>query len=313
VCLAHTVTVDCVRELVVLGSASSVPTRHRNHNGYFLRWDDEGLLFDPGEGTQRQCTLAGVSPADVSRVCVTHFHGDHCLGLPGMILRVANSGGRLPIPIHYPASGESWFGRLRFATIGQDEVPVDALPVTGDGMIEIHRATAWTLSAARLNHRVDAFGYRLAEHDGYRMVPDRLAALGVAGPDVGRLQRDGQVVVGGRTVALGEVSEPRRGQVFAFVMDTAWCDAAVELAAGADLLVCESTFLESDAELAARYGHLTARQAGRVASEAGARRLVLTHFSARYTDMQHFVDEAAREFQGDIVVADDLMRVAITR
>jgi ribonuclease Z len=101
--------------------------------------------------------------------------------------------------------------------------------------------------------------------------------------------------------------------VFAFVMDTAWCDAAVELAAGADLLVCESTFLESDAELAARYGHLTARQAGRVASEAGARRLVLTHFSARYTDMQHFVDEAAREFQGDIVVADDLMRVAITR
>lgn len=299
------------RELVVLGSASSVPTRHRNHNGYLLHWDREGILFDPGEGTQRQFTLAGVSAAHVTRLCVTHFHGDHCLGLPGMILRVANDGGRLPLPVHYPASGAEWFARLRYASIGQDEVPVDALPITGDGMVEVHADEEWTLVASRLRHRVDAYGYRLAERDGRRMLPDRLAAAGVAGPAIGELQRRGRIDVDGRTVLLDDVSEQRRGQVVAFVMDTAWCDQAIELAADADLLVCESTFLEPELALAERYGHLTASQAGRLAHEAGARTLLLTHFSARYTDPRAFADEAAREFTGRIVVAEDFLRVPV--
>jgi ribonuclease Z len=301
------------RELVVLGTASQAPTRHRNHNGYFLRWDAEGILFDPGEGTQRQFTFAGVSAGSITRICVTHFHGDHSLGVPGMIMRVANDGGRLPLRVHYPASGEEHFQRLRYATIGQELVGVEALPVavSGDGLVEIHRDAALTISATRLEHRVDAIGYRVAEPDGRRMLPDRLHAAGVGGPAVGQLQRDGRIDVDGRTVLLADVSEPRRGQVFAFVMDTAWCDRAVELAAGADLLVCESTFLEPEAALAARYGHLTARQAGRLAAEAGARRLVLTHFSARYDDPRAFADEASLEFQGDIVVAADLMRIGV--
>lgn len=299
------------RELVVLGSASALPTRHRNHNGYVLRWDDEGILFDPGEGTQRQCTFADVSPADVTRICVTHLHGDHCLGLPGMILRIANSNGRLPVRVSYPASGQAWFERLRSATIGQELVPVEPLPLDGDGLVVVADEPGFVLSAARLRHRVDAFGYRLAERDGRRLLPERLAARGVAGPDVGRLQRTGSIEIDGRAVALDDVSEPKPGQVFAFVMDTAWCDAAVELAAGADLLVCESTFLASEAAMAERFGHLTASEAGRLAREAGARRLVLTHFSARYTDMQPFVDEAASEFAGDIVIAEDLMRIPV--
>jgi ribonuclease Z len=301
------------RELVVLGTASQAPTRHRNHNGYFLRWDAEGILFDPGEGIQRQCTFAGVSAGSVTRICVTHFHGDHSLGLPGMIMRVANDGGRLPLRVHYPASGEEHFERLRYATIGQELVGVEALPVavSDAGLVEIHRDDELTVSATRLNHRVDAIGYRIAELDGRRMLVDRLHAAGVVGPAVGHVQREGRIDVDGRTVLLDDVSELRRGQVFAFVMDTAWCEGAVELAVGADLLVCESTFLQPEAELAARYGHLTARQAGRLAAEAGVRRLVLTHFSARYDSPQAFADEAAIEYAGDIVVAADLMRIPV--
>lgn len=94
-----------VRELVVLGTASQVPTRYRNHNGYLLRWDGAGLLFDPGEGTQRQMLLAGVSATDVTRICVTHFHGDHCLDLPGVIQRLSLDGVPHPVDAHYPATG----------------------------------------------------------------------------------------------------------------------------------------------------------------------------------------------------------------
>ena len=96
-----------MRELVVLGTASQVPTRYRNHNGYLLRWDDEGLLFDPGEGTQRQMVLAGVAASAVNRLCLTHFHGDHCLGVPGIIQRASLDRVGHPITAHFPASGAS--------------------------------------------------------------------------------------------------------------------------------------------------------------------------------------------------------------
>ncbi len=299
------------RELVVLGTSSQAPTRHRNHNGYLLRWDGHGILFDPGEGTQRQFTLAGVSAATTTRICITHFHGDHCLGLPGMIMRLALDQGHLPVPIHYPASGEEYFRRLRLATAGQEFVAVDPEPVLADGVF--HDGDAFTLRAARLAHRVDAIGYRLDEPDGRRMLPDRLRERGIVGPAVGRLQRDGVMEVDGRTVTVEEVSEHRPGQTFAFVMDTAWCDAADTLAADADLLVCESTFLAAEADQAARYGHLTAVEAGRLAAEAGVRRLVLSHFSARYPDVTPFGDEAAREYDGEIVLAEDLQRVPVPR
>jgi ribonuclease Z len=298
-----------VRELVVLGTASQAPTRHRNHNGYLLRWDGAAILFDPGEGTQRQFTLAGVSAASVDRICITHFHGDHCLGLPGMIMRLSLDAGSLPVPVHYPASGQSHFERLRFATAGQEHVPVDGRPVEAPGVI--HHDDLMTIRAVELSHRVDAIGYRVEEPDGRHMIVERLEAMGIRGPAIGQLQQHGSIDHDGRTVNLEEVSEHRRGQVFAFVMDTRWCPGALQLADGADLLVCESTFLDVDADMAEEYGHLTARQAGRLAHEAGARRLVLTHFSRRYADDQVFVDEARSEFDGDVVLAEDLMVVPV--
>ena len=296
------------RELVVLGTASQVPTRDRNHNGYLLRWDTEAILFDPGEGVQRQFTLAGVSAATTTRICISHFHGDHCLGLPGMIMRLALDRGHSPVPIHYPASGEEHFTRLRLASAGQERVPVDARPVAEPGIV--HRDDRFTLRCDRLRHRIEAFGWRLDEPAGRRMLPERLAAAGVHGPDVGRLQAEGRIEIDGRWVGIDEVSETRPGQSFAFIMDTAWCDAAVELAAGADLVVCEATFLTSEEALAEEYGHLTARQAGRLAAEAGARRLVLSHFSPRYPDVAAFAEEAGREF-GDVLLAADLQRIAV--
>jgi ribonuclease Z len=301
------------RELVVLGTASQAPTRTRNHNGYLLRWDGEGLLFDPGEGTQRQMLLAGVRASEISRICVTHFHGDHCLGLPGVLQRLSlDQVGRL-IEAYYPAEGEEYFGRLRHAAVFHDLATVRERPVRGDGTIA--QAPGFRLDARRLSHRVPAIGYRLSEPDGRRMLPERLAARRIAGPDVGLLQRQGWLDVNGQRLTAEEVSEPRRGQRFAFIMDTRLCDAAFALADGADMVVCESTFLAEDAALAPEYGHLTAAEAGRIAAESGARLLVLTHFSQRYAHQEprRFADEAATAFGGEIAVAADLDRIPVPR
>jgi ribonuclease Z len=171
------------------------------------------------------------------------------------------------------------------------------------------------VEARPLSHGVPSLGYRLAEPDGRRMLPDKLAAFGVTGPDVGRLQRQGRLAVDGQVITLEQVSEPRQGQRFAFIMDTRLCDAAFELADGADMVVCESTFAETEAALAREYGHLTAGQAGRIAAESGARLLVLTHFSQRYDsgDGQRLAGEAAMAFGGEIVLARDLDRIPVPR
>ncbi|MGD0882547.1 MAG: ribonuclease Z [Acidimicrobiales bacterium] len=296
------------RELVVLGSASQTPTRHRNHNGYLLRWDGRSILFDPGEGTQRQLLLAGASPTSIDHICVTHFHGDHCLGLPGILQRLSLDRVDHPVEVLYPASGGVYFDRLRHASAYQDHLDVRPVPVVADGPVSA--GPAFTIEAVRLDHDPETFGWRVVEPDGVRMVPERLEDHGLEGPDVGRLLHDGEVVHNGERIVLGQVAEVRPGQRMAFVMDTGMCDAAVSLAAGADLVVCEATFADRDAELARRYRHLTASDAARVARDAGARRLVITHFSQRYPDVQVLLDEALDVFP-DVVAAEDLLRVPL--
>lgn len=301
-----------VRELVVLGTSSQVPTRTRSHQAAVLRWDDEVVLFDPGEGTQRQLTLAGVPAASISRICVTHLHGDHCLGLPGVLQRIALDGRREPVDLYFPAAGQPFVDRLRTASESGPGPDVREHPVSADGVVD--RWPGLELSAMALDHRVPAYGWRLVEPDGRRVLRDRLEATGLAGPDVGRLLREGSVVVDGRSVEVEEVTEPRRGQVVAFVMDTRRCAAAVELCRDADLAVLESTYLRTEAELAQGYAHLTAADAAEIASEAGVRRLVLTHYSSRHPDEQVFADEAREVVPGlDVVAARDLDRVAVPR
>lgn len=297
----------------MLGTASQVPTQRRNHNALFLRWDALGVLFDPGEGTQRQMAFAGLASSQITHICITHFHGDHCLGLASLVQRISLDRVAHPVEIHYPASGQVYFERLRNASIFHDLADIVPRPFTATaGPLELFATAEARLVAYPLDHRVECWGYRLEERDARRMIPERLAALGIRGPRVGELQRAGVLDLDGRQVRVEEVSEPRPGQRVAVVMDTRPCDGARALADGADLLVCESTFLSSEAEDAHAYYHMTARQAGELARDAGVRRLVLTHFSQRYGASQPFADEA-RAVHPDVIAADDLVTVAVPK
>jgi ribonuclease Z len=292
-----------MREFVVLGTASQVPTRTRNHNGYVLRWDGEGLLFDPGEGTQRQMIHAGVSASQITRICLTHVHGDHCFGLPGVLSRMALDGVSHPVHLHYPASGEDVVRAL--VSVSTPGIDLRLYPHGGGGAI------ASGLEVQPLKHRIETYGYRLKEPDGRRLLPDRLAAAGIQGAEVGRLQREG--AFGG--VRLVDVSVPRPGQGFAFVMDTAPCRGAEELADGVDLLVAESTFSDDDGGLATQYSHLTAGQAGELAGGAAVGTLILTHFSSRYGDDVTLLEGQARGRAGSsaVIAAKDLDRIAFPK
>lgn len=296
------------RELVVLGTAAQVPTRDRAHNALLVLWDDLGVLFDPGEGVQRQLTLAGISTGRIDQVCITHFHGDHCLGLPGIVQRMALDRREAPVSVTFPAAGEEYYQRLRHASVFDDQAAIVPAPIGAAGSVA--RVGELTVVAEPLDHPIETYGYRLQEPDGWRMLPDRLTARRVPGPEVGRLQRGEAIEVGGRWIEPNEVRVPRKGQSVAIVMDTRPCRGAEDLSRGVDLLVCEATFLDAEAELAEVAGHLTARQAAELAAEAGARRLVLTHFSQRYRETDRFLEEAGAVFD-DVVVATDLARIPV--
>lgn len=291
-----------VRQLVVLGSSSQVPTRHRNHNGYLLLWDGDGFLFDPGEGTQRQMTVLGARASQITRICVTHFHGDHCLGLPGILQRISLDGVDHPVHVHFPGSGTAFYERLRHASIYDDKAEIRPEPHERGGVIA--QTDAWTLTTAPLEHGAPAWGYRLQEHDGWTVDPVKAAEAGVVGRAIGDLKRDGQATVAGRVVRIEDVANHRKGRAFAFVMDTRPCEGALALAQDVDLLVCESTFLKTESREARDYQHMTADEAGRLAKAAGARRLLLTHFSQRYPMNAPFADEA-RAHHGDVHTAYD--------
>ncbi len=291
-----------MRELVVFGTAGQVPTRERNVNGYLLRWDSEALLFDPGEGTQRQMLLAGVKSSSITRILLTHFHGDHCLGLPGVVQRIALDGATRPVGLYYHASGHGYLERLLGSSAHFTRAPVDLRPVQVPGLVE--QGPPFSLTAGRLEHSVPVWGWRIEEADGRRLVPERLAALGIEGPAIGELQRTGSINAGGKIVTVDEVSEVRHGQSFAFIMDTRICGAAVDLARNADMVVAECTYLSERRELAARYGHLTAADAATIAQKANARLLVLTHYSQRYPDTGPLLEEAQAIFPNTVAAAD---------
>jgi ribonuclease Z len=292
-----------LRQFVALGTQSQAPTRKRNHHAGLLRWDDIGILFDPGEGTQRQLAHANISPSTVTHVCITHFHGDHCLGLPGVVQRLSLDRCAHPVHVFYPAAGQRYFERLRFASIFADNVTIVPHPVDHEGVLM--ETPDWVLSARALDHRVETYGYRLQEKNTVTFDPVRLATAGVHGPSITALDERGQLVVAGRMVRKEDVSTPRKGQTFAFVMDTRPCRAALELAREADLMVMEATFSSEHAEEAREYAHCTAAQTARIALNGAVRKLCLTHFSQRYDDVTPLLDEA-RAIHPQTVALNDL-------
>lgn len=293
------------KDIIILGCSSQQPTRRRNHGAYLVRWNGEGLLFDPGEGTQRQFIFADVAPTVVTRMFVSHFHGDHCLGLGSMLMRLNLDKVTHPIHCYYPESGRLYFERLRYGSIYHENINVIEHPVKEAGLV--HDDGNFRIEAAFLDHGVDNLGWRITEPSFRKFNKEKLAALGVKGPLVRQLEQEGVLNEGQRVVTLDEVSELRAGDILAVTIDTRYCKEAVELAKNARVLLCESTYLESHRHLAEKHHHLTALQAAGIAKEAGAELLILTHFSARYQDVEDFGKEARALFPNTLV-ADDLKR-----
>ena len=297
-----------MRELVILGTAAQVPTRDRNHNGYFLRWDNDGFLFDPGEGTQRQMTYAEISASSISHIALSHFHGDHCLGLPGVIQRLNLDKSPRTIKACFPSSGQCFFEAMTHASLFQSIVGIEPFPIESAGIITEN--DMYCFSCLPLEHRTECYGYRFQEKDQRTLNMSEIQRKNIMlkGAQIGVLKKNGWIrLENGETLNLSEVSTNRPGQSFAFIMDTRICENAYKLADHADIVICEATFLDSEEQQAYEYMHLTARQAAMVARDSGARMLILSHFSQRYLSLSDHLKQA-REIFENTHIAHDLDR-----
>ncbi len=279
------------------GTAGSVPTAQRSLPALLVRRGGERLLFDCGEGTQRQL-LRTVGLPDIDEIFITHYHVDHWLGLPGLLKTLDLRDRERPLTVHGPAglreligSMRRAYGRLRYELSLHECEPGEVLARDGYG-----------IAAFAVSHRVRALGYALVEdHRPGRFDPELAARLGVTpGPDFGRLQR-GETVAG---VEPEQVMGPaRRGRKVVISGDTAPCETTAVAAHQADLLIHEATFIEEEAERAAQTAHSTAAQAAAIAREAEVVLLALTHLSTRYFGRE--VREEARAVFPNTVVPRD--------
>lgn len=293
-----------VRDLIILGCSSQQPTRFRNHGAYLLRWNNEGFLFDPGEGTQRQFIFANVAPPVVNRIFISHFHGDHCLGLSSILMRLNLDKVEHPIHCYYPASGKKYFDRLRFCAIYHETIHVVEHPVSQAGVV--HDDGNFCIEATFLQHGVENLGWRVTEKNQRKFDDTKLAQYGLKGALIKELQEKGSIFFNNKKILLEDVSWIRKGDSFAIVIDTLPCQGAIDIAREASLFLCESTYLEEHKELARQHHHLTAKQAALIAKEAQVQELILTHYSARYLYLKAFENEAKTVFP-NTHAADDFL------
>jgi ribonuclease Z len=304
--------------VIPLGTSSGKPTLRRNVSALALVRESEWLLFDCGEGTQMQVSRARINPNRLSAIFITHLHGDHFNGLSGLLSTMGLDRREKGLALMGPRGIREYLDTLARLKILYVNYPLMLRELgaadLSDGPGLVYEAERYTVSARPLDHRVFALGYRVEERPRPgRFNLERARALGVPeGPLFGRLQTGEDVrLADGRVIHPSDVlGPPRPGKAVAYCTDTRPCAAAVELARGVDLLVHEATFTEELADEAREFGHSTAAQAATIAREAGARRLLITHFSSRYPDATPLLEEARAIFP-DTMLAEDLMEVEV--
>jgi len=295
-------------QVTFLGTSAAVPTVDRNVAALMLQRDGELLLFDCGEGTQRQM-MRYASGFAVDDVFITHFHADHTLGIPGLLRTMGLQGRTAPLRLYGPRGAQRQIGALTALGMERPKFAVEVFELrAGDVMPR----GEYDLVVGEAQHKGDCLAYAIAERERLgRFDPARAVALGIPeGPLWGRIHKGESVSLDdGRVVSPQElVGPPRTGRRVVYTGDTAPCSAITELARGADLLVHEATFGEDERERARETGHSTAREAAIVAREAGVKRLVLTHVSARYTrEAPELLAEAREIFAAAEVARDGLV------
>jgi ribonuclease Z len=300
-------------ELVFLGTSSMYPTKNRAQACVFLRAGQENMLFDCGESSQRQLRVAGISPMKIDRVFISHWHGDHALGLGGLIQSLSAAGRTKDLEVYGPSRTTEHVEHIlkSFEFDLRYKVKTFDIAVKSGTIKRIFETEQLAVDAMPLKHNIPCLAFAFIEKGRRKINIEYTKKFGlVRDPILGKLQEGKSITYKGKKLTPEKATFISPDKKVVYLTDTTYFDGIEKIAHDADILICESTYTEELTEKAGAYNHLTAKQAAGIAKKAGAKKLVLTHFSQRFPSTAPFEEEARKVFK-ETVCAKDFDKFAV--
>jgi ribonuclease Z len=294
-------------QITFLGTGSAIPTVSRNHNGIYLKYKDRNFLVDCGEGTQRQIRKAKLNICKITDILITHFHGDHVLGLPGLLHSMSKGGYEKELMIYCPKGAGKIIKKFLDIT-GVHDIKYKINEVRGRFIDNRY----FSVSSLALEHDVVCNGYMFEEKDRLRIDKKKLAKLKIEGKEVGKLTMGKNINVNGKLVKFKDVTFLEKGRKVSFVFDTKPNSNVGKLVKNSDLAIVEGVFLGSTdqgKEMAKRYKHLTIEDAANAGKKGKVKELIISHISQRYEFKEKFLLKEAKKIFKRVRIAKDLMQV----
>ncbi len=288
--------------MTFLGTSDAVPTEKRNHTAIMLNYNGENILVDCGEGTQRQMRKAGMNPCKLTRVLITHWHGDHVLGLSGLLQTLALSGYSKTLFIYGPKGSRNFIDAVFRTFAFKENLNYEVKEVSGKFL----ETEDFFLEAEAVNHGTPCNAYSFVLKDKLRIDKKKLEKLKISpGPLLQKIKQGKSISYKGKTYSSKQMTYEEKGRKLSFVFDTSYDKKISSFVKNSDILVCESTFDEAEEEKAKEFKHLTSKQAADIAKQSGSKRLILTHISQRYSKNPEEVLKQARKYFKNSVLVND--------
>ena len=299
-------------KLRILGTSSAFPTRTRNHTANLLNYAGENLLFDCGEGTQRQIRIANENPQKITKIFISHWHGDHVLGLPGLLQSMGMNRRTSRLEIYGPVGTKKKLNAIMKAYESDKlSYKIDISEVKNKTVKTIFENDKYKINAVLLTHPIPCLGYSFEEKEKIRIDTSILEDLGIRTkhPSLRELTLKKNITVDGKNINWKNTTYIQSGKKFTVTIDTSYCDQIVDLAKNSDIFLCEATFSNKIKDSAEKGGHMTSKEAAKLAKRAKVGHLILTHFSQRYKSVKELELEARSVFKGKLSMARDFMEI----
>lgn len=294
-------------KITFLGTSGAIPTTKKNHTGIFLNYKSENILIDCGEGIQRQFKFAKISPLKLTRLLITHWHGDHVLGIPGLLQTLSFSDYRKNLKIYGPKGLRNNIKNVLKAFPSVKNVVTDVKIKVEEISKNIFLETDdFYLEAKRMKHGIITLAYNFVEKDKLKLNKRKLEKTKLPkGPLLKRLKEGKDIIYKGKKYEASDLTYGQKGRKISIVLDTGMDNDISNFVKDADLLIIESTYASDLKEIAQKHKHLTATQAAQIAEKAKVKKLILTHLSQRYDkDKKKILNEAKKVFKNSFLVED---------
>jgi ribonuclease Z len=285
-----------------LGTSDAIPTAKRNHTSVLLRYRNEDILVDCGEGTQRQFKKAGLNMGKVTRILITHFHGDHIFGLPGLLQSLAGQEHKKTLHIYGPRGIKEFMEKLIRLFVFHHEYRIEVYEANR----KFFETKDFYLSAEKMSHLTPCNAYSFVEKGQIRIDKDKLKKEKIQpGPWLAKLKDGKDITYNGKKYSAKKLTYKEKDRKVSFILDTSFNKNIIPFVKNSDLLISESTFSQDMKKTAKEYGHLTSGQAAEIAKKSGSKKLILTHISQRYEkETSHILDEAKKVFKNSFLAED---------